>query len=272
MAVSLKDLSNVIDDDLFVDLLTTLLTDQNDTVRIHLFDALVSLKSHNKLENFSDFISNVLQKLSSDESWRVRLTVADKLHQMLNFPYLLPQTKSLLINIYAKMFEDNEAEIRNICCLRLEAIAEKIGKEEIFDKVLVELKKIEKDSVSYVRGALAATMLRICPLIGKNKTSDFIFPIFLNLIKDESHDIRMTIIKSLDRLNEVLNIDVLLPSLIPSLVEIASNKSWRVRIQITESIPVMARIMVICFFNFNSHSLTNATIICFHFPLILNHC
>jgi hypothetical protein len=45
-------------------------------------------------------------------------------------------------------------------------------------------------------------------------------------------------------LNEVLNIDVLLPSLIPSLVEIASNKSWRVRIQITESIPVMARIMV----------------------------
>jgi len=95
-----------------------------------------------------------------------------------------------------------------------------------------------------VRGALAKTILRICPLIGKNKTSDFIFPIFLNLIKDESHDIRMTIIKSLDRLNEVLNIDVLLPSLIPSLVEIASNKSWRVRIQITESIPVMARIMV----------------------------
>lgn len=234
----------MIEDDLFVDLLTTLLNDQNDTVRIHIFDAIISLKSHPRLDHFSDFISNVLQKLSADESWRTRLTVADKLHQMLNFPYLLPQTKTLLINVYAKMFEDSEAEIRNICCLRLEAIAEKIGKEEVFDKVLEGLKNIEKDSVSYVRGALAATMLRICPLIGKTKTSDYIFPIFLNLIKDESHEIRMTIIKSLDRLNEVLNIDVLLPSLIPSLVEIASNKSWRVRIQITESIPVMARVMV----------------------------
>jgi len=196
----------------------------------------------------------VLQKLASDESWRVRLTVADKLHHLLNFSFLLPQTKSIIVSTYAKMFQDNEAEIRNICCLRLETFAELIGKEELFDKILVELKSIEKDSIQYVRGSLAATMLRICPLIGKSKTSEFIFPIFLNLIKDESHDIRMTIIKSLDRLNEVMNIDVLLPSLIPSLVEIATNKSWRVRIQITESIPVMARIMVktrfFCLFDF----------------------
>ncbi len=244
LAVTMKDLSNIIDDELFAELLSILLKDTNDTVRIHIIDSIISLKSHPRLDQFSDFISNVLLKLSNDESWRVRLTVCDRIHEILNFPYLRPTTKNLLIEIYAKMFEDTEAEIRNICCLRLEYIAEKLGKDELLDKVLVELKKIEKDSVSYVRGALASSILRICPLIGKNKTSDFIFPIFLNLIKDESHEIRMTIIKSLDRLNEVLNIDVLLPSLIPSLVEIASNKSWRVRIQITESIPVMARIMV----------------------------
>lgn len=251
LAITLKDLSNLIDDELFADLVSTLLKDSNDTVRIHIIDAIISLKNHPKLDQFSDFISNVVLKLSNDESWRVRLTVCDKIHGVLNFPFLRPQAKSLLIEVYAKMFEDTEAEIRNICCLRLESIAEKIGKEELFDKVLLELKKIEKDSISYVRGALASTILRICPLIGKNKTSDYIFPIFLNLIKDESHEIRMTIIKSLDRLNEVLNIDVLLPSLIPSLVEIASNKSWRVRIQITESIPVMARIMVIMNFIFS---------------------
>lgn len=244
LAANMKDLSNIIDDELFAELLSILLKDSNDSIRIHLIDAVISLKSHPRLEQFSEFISNVIVKLGNDESWRVRLTVGDKIYEVLNFPVLKPATKSLIVEIFAKMFDDTEAEIRNVCCLRLESVAERIGKEELFDSVLIQLKKVEKDSVSYVRGALASTLLRICPLIGKNKTSEFVFPLFLNLIKDESHDIRLTIVKSLDRLNEVLNIDLLLPSLIPSLVEIANNKSWRVRIQITESIPVMARIMV----------------------------
>ena len=71
---------------------------------------------------------------------------------------------------------------------------------------------------------------------------------FLNLIKDESHDIRMTLIKTLDRLHEVINIDIFVQSIIPSFLEIAQNKSWRIRIQITESIPVLARILVIFYF------------------------
>jgi serine/threonine-protein phosphatase 2A regulatory subunit A len=243
--MSMKDLCNVIDDDLFGELLSILIKDSNDSVRIHIIESIIALKNHQKLENFSDFISNVVSKLGSDESWRVRLTLCDKIHDILNFPNLKISTKNLLLEIYAKMFEDTEAEIRNICCLRLETVAEILGKQEIFNSVLTQIKKIEKDQANYVRGALASTILRICPLIGKSKTSEFIFPVFLNLIKDESHEIRLTLIKSLDRLNEVLNIDVFLPTLIPSLVEIASNKSWRVRIQIMESVPVMARIMVI---------------------------
>jgi hypothetical protein len=60
-------------------------------------------------------------------------------------------------------------------------------------------------------------------LIGKNKTNDF--PIFLNLIKDESHYIRIrkALIKTLDRLHEVINIDIFVQSIIPSLLEIANN-------------------------------------------------
>jgi serine/threonine-protein phosphatase 2A regulatory subunit A len=244
LALTMKDLCNVIDDDLFGEILSLLIKDSNDSVRIHIIESVIALKSHPLLENFSDFISNVVNKLGNDESWRVRLTLCDKIHEILNFPYIKQSTRNLSLEIYAKMFDDTEAEIRNICCLRLESIAETLGKQDIFDIVLSQLKKIEKDQINYVRGALASTIIRICPLIGKSKTSDYVFPVFLNLIKDESHEIRLTLIKSLDRLNEVLNIDVFLPTLIPSLVEIASNKSWRVRIQIMESVPVMARIMV----------------------------
>ena len=71
----------------------------------------------------------------------------------------------------------------------------------------------------------------------------------MNMINDEIHDIRMILIKNIDRLHEVINIDVYVQSIIPSLLEIASNKSWRVRLQITESIPAIARILVIIIIN-----------------------
>lgn len=91
---------------------------------------------------------------------------------------------------------------------------------------------------------MASNILKISPLIGKTKTNDFIFPIFLNLIKDENHDIRMTLVKTLDKLHEVIPIDIYVQSIIPSIIEIANNKQWRIRIQVAESIPIFAKILV----------------------------
>ena len=244
LASSLKDLSILIEEEVLKNLINILIRDSNDTVRLPIMDALVALKNHSNAAKLQDYIVNIMNKLHTDESWRVRLTVADKLHEFFTFPGLSVNLKKTAVDVFCKLLEDKEAETRNVCCLKLELIAEKIGKEDIFDNILLDLKKFEKDSVSYVRGALASTLLRICPLVGKIKTNEYIFPIFLNLIKDESHDIRMTLIKTLDRLHEVINIDIFVQSIIPSLLEIANNKSWRIRIQITESIPVLARILV----------------------------
>jgi serine/threonine-protein phosphatase 2A regulatory subunit A len=194
----------------------------------------------NLIKNTS-ILPNIINKLSSDESWRVRLTVADKLHEL--FPLI--QLKDIIIDVYAKLFEDNEAEVRNICCMRLELICQKVGKEESIDKILIQLKKIEKDSVGYVRAALAGSLLKCAPLIGKQKTNEFLFNIFLSLIKDENHDIRMTLFKTIDSLSQVISIDMFIQSILVSIIEIANNKTWRTRIQICDNIPVLASIMVI---------------------------
>ena len=83
----------------------------------------------------------------------------------------------------------------------------------------------------------------MAPKLGSEKTNKYIYPIFLDLEKDEDHDIRMVIIKNLDKLNEVINIDNFVHGIIPSLVEISDNNNWRVRYQIEEIIPVLARIV-----------------------------
>lgn len=244
VATVLKDIAPHLSEETFVLIFNTFVADSNDAIRIPLMEALVSLSRHLAFASMQKFIQEQVLKLSTDVSWRIRLTVADKAHELVAVNKISTDLKKFLVEIFAKLFEDQEAEVRNSCCVKLEPLAEKIGKEEFITIVLQQLAKVEKDSVSYVRGSLAATLLRICSYVGKSKTNDFIFPVFLNLIKDESHEIRMTIIKNLDRLHEVINIDVFVQSIIPSFIEISSNKSWRTRIQITESIPVLARILV----------------------------
>ena len=52
----------------------------------------------------------------------------------------------------------------------------------------------------------------------------------------------MTLINNLAELNKVIEINNIIESIMPSIKEISANKSWRVRIQIMEIIPVLAKL------------------------------
>jgi serine/threonine-protein phosphatase 2A regulatory subunit A len=83
----------------------------------------------------------------------------------------------------------------------------------------------------------------MCSFVDKKLTNDYIYPIFTEMIKDSEHDIRMSLIKNLDKLHEVMNIDNIVQGIIPSLIEISNNKNWRIRNEIAEAIPILARIL-----------------------------
>ena len=227
--------------------ISSFLEEKNDQIRIYIMDALVSIKNNttnqSSLSAYNDLFYKVITKLSSDESWRVRLTVADKISDLLSLSSIDDKVQNALINSFAKLIVDNEEEVRNLCCTKLELIAEILNKSDKINKILSQLKQIEKDKTQFVRASLASNLLRICPLIGQEKTNEYIFPIFLNMIKDESHDIRMALIKTLVQLHEVVNIDSFVNGIIPSLIEISNNPNWRIRNQISETIPVLARIL-----------------------------
>lgn len=53
-----------------------------------------------------------------------------------------------------KLLEDKDSEIRNSVCLRLETISERMFKEESFERVLKQIKKLETDPVIHVRGIM----------------------------------------------------------------------------------------------------------------------
>ena len=238
----ITEISPLLSIDYIKKLINTILKDKNDSMRIDIINIIMSIRQHPKINDFYDVICDLIPKLAEDTNWRVRLTVSDKLNDILNFPNIDNKFRQTSINIFAKLIEDTEPEIRNICCLRLEEITKILKNEKDFDKILQNLRKLEKDQKNFVRGALASNVLKLCSLVGPTKTNDYIFPIFLTLIKDENLEIRMTLINNLSELNKEIKINNIIESIMPSIKEISANKSWRIRIQIMEIIPVLAKL------------------------------
>ena len=108
------------------------LEDKNDTTHIDIMNIIVSMKNLNNLSEIMDYLEKVLTKLPYDNNWSVRLTVCDKLHEILNIPQITNKIKQTSIEIFIKLLEDSEAEVKNICCLRLEEMTKVLYKEDKF--------------------------------------------------------------------------------------------------------------------------------------------
>ena len=246
LAVNLYKLSPYLSKKDFFDLFKLLIKDKLDSVRFNLVNAVSNLKELSSLTGYESFIGESITSFSQDESWRVRLMLAKNISEILELSSKFQnnsEIKGIILKAYIKLLQDEEGEVRSMACKNLDVAAEYLGKEDSFDKVLTCLKSLKSDSLPYVRSSLASIILSMAPKIGAAKTNEYIFPIFLDLIKDEDHDIRMVIIKNLDKLNEVVNIDNFVQGIIPSLVEISDNNNWRVRAQVEETVPVFARIV-----------------------------
>ena len=221
-------------------IINTMMKDKNDTVRIDILNIIISAKNHKNILTMMDFIYELITKLSEDQNWRVRLTVIDNLTDLLKFPNINNQFRQIAINIFVKLIEDPEAEIRNDCCIKLEEITKLLKKEENFEKILKSLEKLEKDEKNFVKNSLAENIFKICNLINKQQITDFIFPVFNTLINDENIDIRINLINNICQLSDIFEPKDILDKIIPSIVEISSNKSWRIRFKIINIIQIIA--------------------------------
>jgi hypothetical protein len=79
----LKDISTNIEEDLFVEIVSNILKEKNEFSRLPIMDCLVSLYNHKSVAKLQDFVLNTINNLSNDEGWRVRYTVAEKIHEVI---------------------------------------------------------------------------------------------------------------------------------------------------------------------------------------------
>ena len=117
------------------------------------------------------------------------------------------QAKEILLPYFAGFLKDAESEVRTAAVGRLSEFCKILDAESIITKIIPSLKDLETDQFTYVRSALAENILSICPIIEKAPTNEHILPIFLNLLRDDSSEVRLNLFKRLEDLNTVIGIE-----------------------------------------------------------------
>ncbi|CDW58966.1 serine:threonine protein phosphatase 2A 65 kDa [Trichuris trichiura] len=240
----------------FVDLAS----DDHDSVRLLVVESCVSIAKL-MLGDDCDTLKSVVLKLAEDKSWRVRYMVADKFN-MIQSAFDAEFGCTQLTTVFVALLKDVEAEVRSAAAAKVREFCEYLPQSRreqiILQAILPCIKELVNDSNQHVKTALASVIMGIAPLVGNENTIAHLLPMYLTLLKDDTAEVRLNIISSLDKvgkdigyawannncfflkINEVIGVDQLTQSLLPAIVDLAEDVKWRVRLAIIEHMPLLA--------------------------------
>jgi serine/threonine-protein phosphatase 2A regulatory subunit A len=82
-------------------------------------------------------------------------------------------TKTNLVHAFAGLLKDPEAEVRAAACTRLKDFCTNLGPDYQVDSILTQImpciQQLVADASQHVKTALAAVIMGLSPLVGKDK-------------------------------------------------------------------------------------------------------
>ncbi|KAJ3432388.1 protein phosphatase 2 (formerly 2a) regulatory subunit a beta isoform-related [Anaeramoeba flamelloides] len=233
---------------LFIDLSN----DSQDSIRILAASNSLSFSQNlNEIDIIHDIVP-VIQTLSTDKSWRVRYTISEIICDF-SKPIKPKVIETKILPLFLKLLRDTEPEVRTIICGKISDFCALLKQNLNFFKTILvpTLKELIHDNSEYVRVALADSITKLPPIVGKEITSENVVPLYLSLLREESAKIKLSIISNLNYVTEVLGIELIISLLIPSIIGLVKDNNWRIRLSIISYIPTLAPQLDIGYFNEN---------------------
>jgi len=248
----------------FIQLFTMLASDEQDSVRLLAVEASVSIASLLASDDTEQLVMPTLRNAAQDKSWRVRYMVADKFTELQTA--VGPEiTKNDLVPAFTSLLKDCEAEVRAASANKVKdfcsALQSDVREQIIMSSILPCVKDLAVDPNQHVKSALAAVIMGLSPILGKDNCIEHLLSLFLTMLKDECPEVRLNIISNLDCVNDVIGIHQLSMSLLPAIVELAEDTKWRVRLAIIEYMPLLAGQLGVEFFNEKLNTLCMAWLV-----------
>lgn len=223
-----------------LDALRRLARDDQDSVRIVTIPTTMAL-AREVFPNAQDCYNALFPEIRScidDPSWRVRVTVADAMEQVI--AHTPAKYHQQVYDMYVKLLADPEAEVRAVAVSQMAQVCASKPDRALINILLPSLNKLIKDDAEIVRSALSEAIAKMCPVFGAALTSDSLVQFVLKLLRDPSTAVRLKLIANLHHITPALKVEDLSPCVLPAVLELATDRQWRVRISILEHTPLLA--------------------------------
>lgn len=130
-------------------------------------------------------------EIAKDKSWRVRWSLAHKLHDIMHSN--MDIASSPLSTVCNNLLNDSEAEVKGALVSHLSKICKYLKKLTIIESIFPTIQKLVSDPADFVRAFLASEISQIAPILDKDDTIQFILPILLSLLRDSNSEVSLSI-------------------------------------------------------------------------------
>jgi len=147
-----------------------------------------------------------------------------------------------------KLLTDEEDQVRAMATSHIAEMTKKIPPEIIISDILPIAQQLSNDGVVSVRSSLAVSITQLAPQIGKANTQQYLFKIIEACLQDDSTEVQLKIITTLDYLNHVMVLSQLSQKVLVTVMKLVNNSSWRCRLRTIELIPELIQQLTECQF------------------------
>ena len=163
--------------------------DDQDSVRIHVITICISLASILDSDQQITHILPVVIAIGGDRSWRVRWSLACRLHELCD-PLGSLVANNYLSAVFESLLNDSEAEVRSAAAGRLAVVSSFLRKNTILTRVIPAVQRLVSDSSEHVRASLASVVNGLASSLGTEDTVEKLLPILLLLLRDDVSEVR----------------------------------------------------------------------------------
>mmetsp|Transcript_27239 Transcript_27239/g.45939 ORF Transcript_27239/g.45939 Transcript_27239/m.45939 type:complete len:617 (-) Transcript_27239:161-2011(-) len=243
--------------------------DDQDSIRIQVIPISIAVSAFLSPEEKQTDVLPVIVEVAKDKSWRVRWSLAHKLHELMEQHHQQKHGaagsgaivtandagggedmfQNTLCGIFGDLLADEEAETKAAAAAHLSTVAKHVSKTTLLSSIFPTAQRLATDQSDFVRSFFAAEVGLLAPLLGREDTVQHVLPLLLTLLRDENSEVRLNVISGLNAINKVIGVDLLSQSLLPAIGELARDAKWRVRLAVIENMPMLATHLGVEFFD-----------------------
>ena len=136
---------------------------------------------------------------------------------------------------------DKEPEVRSEAVNGVPKLAENATSDLIVKKILPTLKlTMVSEQSQHVVGSMACAVCKLGEQISQQDAAQYLIPLVSILLKNKTTEVIVSLVDNLEPLFKNIGETLLIEKLIPAIINLASDKTWRIRLAVLNFIPKMA--------------------------------